>query len=259
MTALFDALALATATVAALRSTWSPCGLSMLSSITPIGERGRRQQFRSTAAWFVTGAAIGGACLGGGCLVLAGVVAMVAPSPAADAVVVAAASGICAASELGLGGFSLPIHRRQVNEQWLDRYRGWVYGAGFGLQIGSGVTTYIATASVYLTIVLASLTTLPVGPLLVGTVFGSVRGLTVVLGRRVRSPEALHRIHRRLARLDVPAARLVVGCEIVSALSVLVWAASPWAVIAAMGVLVALALVYRGATAQWPVPRKPAG
>ena len=41
------------AAVAAIRSTWSPCGLSMLATITPVGERGRGNRYRSTAAWFV--------------------------------------------------------------------------------------------------------------------------------------------------------------------------------------------------------------
>ena len=35
-----------------------------------------------------------------------------------------------------VGGFRLPSHTRQVNEAWLDEYRGWVYGGGFGWQIG---------------------------------------------------------------------------------------------------------------------------
>ena len=40
---------------------------------------------------------------------------------------------------LHLGGFILPVHHRQVNERWLDQFRPWVYGAGFGWQIGDGV------------------------------------------------------------------------------------------------------------------------
>ncbi len=35
MTLLLFVLALVTAVIAAARSTWSPCGLSMLSTITP--------------------------------------------------------------------------------------------------------------------------------------------------------------------------------------------------------------------------------
>src|SRR3954447_20463677 len=58
-------LACALAVVAAIRSTWSPCGLSMLSTVTPIAERGRGHRFWVTATWFVLGSLLGGACLGG--------------------------------------------------------------------------------------------------------------------------------------------------------------------------------------------------
>ena len=67
---------------AAVRSTWSPCGLSMLSTITPFGERGRGHAYRATATWFVVGAAGGGATLG---LLMAGLAAgRLRPAPVGD-------------------------------------------------------------------------------------------------------------------------------------------------------------------------------
>ena len=43
------------ALAAAARSTWSPCGLSMLSQLTPLGEAGRGQKYarapRSGSSW----------------------------------------------------------------------------------------------------------------------------------------------------------------------------------------------------------------
>lgn len=45
------------------------------------------------------------------------------------------------ALDLGLGALRLPGPARQVDEDWLARYRGWVYGAGFGTQLGLGVVT----------------------------------------------------------------------------------------------------------------------
>ena len=45
-------------------------------------------------------------------------------------------------------GFGPPFLCRQVNEAWLSKYRPWVYGGGFGWQIGAGVTTYVMTAAV---------------------------------------------------------------------------------------------------------------
>ena len=47
---------IAVALAAAARSTWSPCGLSMLSQITPVAEAGRNQRFSRTAGWFIAGA-----------------------------------------------------------------------------------------------------------------------------------------------------------------------------------------------------------
>ena len=49
---------------AALRGMWSPCGLSMLSQLNPVTERGRGHRFALTAAWYVLGAVVGGAALG---------------------------------------------------------------------------------------------------------------------------------------------------------------------------------------------------
>ena len=50
-----------------------------------------------------------------------------------------------------------PGPRRQVNERWLDEYRGWVYGAGFGAQLGIGVTTVVTSAATYAALLAALL------------------------------------------------------------------------------------------------------
>lgn len=207
--AVLATLAAVTAVAAAVRSTWSPCGLSMLSTITPIGERGRNHRYRATATWFVVGAVAGGAVLGGLMALLAAgarLVGLPGPTALSSATVAAA---VAAASDSRLFGRRLPVIRRQVNERWLDRYRSWVYGAGFGWQIGVGLTTYIMTAGVYLTIVLAALTASPLVALAVGTLFGLVRGLAVLLGRGLTTPEALTRFHRRFDSLG-PRVRVAV-------------------------------------------------
>src|SRR5690606_19655682 len=61
---LLAVLASCIAIGAAARSTWSPCGLSMLSTITPMAERSRGRRWGLTASWFVLGAVLGGATLG---------------------------------------------------------------------------------------------------------------------------------------------------------------------------------------------------
>src|SRR3546814_10862091 len=75
MTPLIVTLASLTAVAAAIRSTRSPCGLSMRSTITPIGEQGRNQRWARSASGFVLGAPLGGATLGLGAAGLAAGVA----------------------------------------------------------------------------------------------------------------------------------------------------------------------------------------
>ena len=53
MSTLLLVAAASCAVAAALRSTWSPCGLSMLSKITPLAEPTRNYTYRGTVAWFV--------------------------------------------------------------------------------------------------------------------------------------------------------------------------------------------------------------
>ena len=114
-------------------------------------------------------------------------------------------------SDTGLALARLPVHARQVNERWLDAYRPWVYGAGFGFQIGCGLATYITTAAVYLLVVLAALTASPVAALVVGLAFGAIRGVAVTLTRHLRTPASLLAFHQRFAALRPWADRTVLA------------------------------------------------
>ncbi|MEA3056825.1 MAG: hypothetical protein QOD30_2257, partial [Actinomycetota bacterium] len=182
----------AVAVVSGLRGAWSPCGLSMLSTITPIGERGRGNRYATTARWYVAGAAVGGLCLGA----VGAVLALVSGAHGdAQLVVLVLASLLAAASDARVGGFALPTHRRQVNERWLDQYRPWVYGGGFGWQIGTGLATYITTAAVYLLVVVVAVGGDPMLALVGGLLFGVTRGLAVLLTRHVRTTDDLRRVH----------------------------------------------------------------
>jgi hypothetical protein len=215
------------AVVAAIRSTWSPCGVSMLATITPLAERARRHRYRTTALWFVTGAVIGGACLGLLSALLAALVRSTDPGPGTLAAFACIASVLAAASDAKIARFQLPVHHRQVNERWLDGFRPWVYGAGFGWQIGCGLATYIKTATVYLVVVLAALTGSPWIAFGTGTLFGLVRGCAVVLGRNVTSPAALAKLHRRLSAWDPPSRAIVIALA-VGATTVFALTLSPW-------------------------------
>ena len=137
----------------------------MLSTITPLSERAKGHSYRSTAGWFVLGGAAGGATLGVAMAGLAAGVRSLHLSPTVLGLCALGAAVTAAVSDAGIAGVRLPVHRRQVNERWLDQYRPWVYGAGFGWQIGAGLVTYITTAAVYLMIVLGALTAAPVAAL----------------------------------------------------------------------------------------------
>jgi hypothetical protein len=237
MTLAIAVAATLVAVSAAARSTWSPCGLSMLSTVTPISERAKGNSYRSTAMWFVVGATVGGATLGAAMAGLAGVVRSVDPSPTAVGLLAFGAALVAAASDTGIVGLRLPIHRRQVNERWLDQYRPWVYGGGFGWQIGTGLATYITTAAVYLMIVLGALTADPVVALAVGTGFGLLRGLAVLLTRGMTDPSALRRFHRRFQLAGPWASRVVVVVEAGTAIAMVSYVRTP-AALAVIGVAV---------------------
>ena len=235
---------LSVAVVAAARSLWSPCGLSMLSTITPVSERSRQHRYLATASWFVLGAVVGGACLGAGAALLALLVHLSGMSVGARVVVAVGGALVAVASDVDLFGFHLPRRPRQVDETWLGRYRPWVYGAGFGWQIGTGLATYVMTAAVYLVVLLAALTARPVEAFAVCVLFGLTRGLAVFVSARATSPAALRGIHRRLEALE-PASRVAALTAESAAGAALVW--SWWGVAPGLVVLAAGA-VASGAT-----------
>jgi hypothetical protein len=235
--------AFALAVVAAVRSAWSPCGLSMLATITPIAERGRGHRYRTTTTWFVVGSVLGGASLGVVMALLAFAVGALAAPGTGLASVAVVAGAIVVAADARVGGFRLPVHHRQVNERWLDQFRPWVYGAGFGWQIGVGLATYIKTCAVYLMIVLVALTGDPEVALLAGIVFGLVRGLAVFLGRNITTTAALADFHRRFMAADRYALAAVVVCEGAATLT-LAMMVSRWLGAAVAGVLSLLFVVW---------------
>lgn len=206
-----------TAVFAAIRGLWSPCGLSMVSTLNPFSERSRGHRYPLTAAWFVAGAALGGAVLGGVAALGAMVWAWIGPGTAGTLVIAAGCCLVAAVSDSSVVAWRLPLLPRQVNEQWVDRYRRWFYAAGFGLQIGVGVATYVMTAAVYLTFVLGVLTGSPRTALAVGILFGAVRGGAVLVGGRADDPQRLRGLHARLHRLEPWSLRAVICIELLGA------------------------------------------
>jgi hypothetical protein len=214
---LLVVLAAAVAIAAAIRSTWSPCGQSMLSTITPLGEQGRGNRFGITATWFILGATLGGLTLGLGAALLAAIVGLLGiPTPTALAVGGVLAF-VAAGADARLFGLAVPYHRRQVNEYWLDDYRPWVYGGGFGWQIGVGFATYIMTSAIVLLVALAALTGEPLVALGLGTLFGFVRGLGVLPGAWLTTPAKLAAFHAKFDARAELSRKLVIGVQLVVA------------------------------------------
>jgi hypothetical protein len=122
--------------------------------------------------------------------------------------VAAAAALAVALADLRAGrahALPLPSVRRQVNEDWLATYRGWVVGLGFGAQLGAGLATIVTTAAVHLVFALALLAAQPLAGLALGALFGLARALPLLAAGRATAPAGLARLHRRLERM-APAA-----------------------------------------------------
>jgi hypothetical protein len=186
----------------------------MLASIHPLGERVRRNRWWLTAAAHVVASALGGA-LAGTVLGLMGRFTLGA-APGRVWVVIA----VCALAAAVDGSGRRPPWpvRRQVDDGWLPRYRGWVYGAGFGFQLGLGVVTIVTTAAVPAAWVLALLTASPVAGAGVGLAFGLSRGLPVLATAGVDTPGRLWSFQRRFQAGE---------------------AAARWATVASLGALAA--------------------
>jgi sulfite exporter TauE/SafE len=172
----------------------------MLASISPVGEAARHQRWTVTVLAYLVASTGGGAAIGA----LAGVIGAGAvtltgrPAPATVAIVLAVLGVFAAAIDVRALPLRLPTWQRQVDERWLTTYRGWVYGAGFGAQLGGAVFTRIPTAVTHLWLLAAVATFSPALGGLVGATFGLVRALPLLLTGALREPGRLNRFHARM-------------------------------------------------------------
>jgi hypothetical protein len=163
----------------------------------------------------VVGSVVGGAGLGGGLGAIGSLVHGPIGLSARVALAVLAivlATGV--AFDTGALGAGLPTIHRQVNEEWLSRYRGWVYGLGFGLQLGAGFSTVVAISAVYGAFAAALLSgSVRIG-LLIGGTFGLVRAASLFTVASVRRADQLVAVDGRLRRWDRPARTLAIALEV---------------------------------------------
>jgi hypothetical protein len=186
----------------------------MLSSISPLGERARSSRWWLTTTAYVVGSVLGGLALGA----LAALAGSLVPESWRSApwalALVAVLLVVGIVLDTRSRGRGVPSWRRQVDVHWLEAYRGWVMGLGFGAQLGFGVVTIVTSTTTYAVVLLAALSgNVGVG-LVIGGVFGLVRALPAVLMRGVDDRTALHRVFARLeawARAADVAARVALG------------------------------------------------
>jgi hypothetical protein len=112
-----------------------------------------------------------------------------------------------------------------VDERWLDRFRGWVYGLGYGVQLGLGVTTVVSSAATYLALTAALLLADAGAGAVVMGCFGLMRGISLLAGARVHSPEQLIALHAWLERGRVRGARVGIALLAVISAGALIGAA----------------------------------
>ena len=171
----------------------------MLTSINPLGERIRGNRWSLTVAWLTAGSILGGALLGA----FAGGVGVLVAGGLSDAArLVVLAVVLIGAAAWDFLDRRFP-GRRQVDENWLTTYRSWVYGFGFGAQLGVGLATVVYTALLPVMLVAVVLVDSLVTATLIGVVFGATRGFTLLLSVAVRTPDDLRRLHQRIDEYDV--------------------------------------------------------
>ena len=192
----------------------------MLGSISPVGEAARGQRWWLTAGAYTVASTIAGATTG---LLLgaagAGLGLVVELSVATRLMALAVVVLAGALIDARLSPLPLPTVHRQVDERWLTTYRGWIYGAGFGLQLGTGVVTIVVSAATYTMLFAALLTMTVPGGVAVGTAFGVVRSLPLLLTARLRTPARLHQATRRVAASEPLAQRLTVAGQLATAVA----------------------------------------
>jgi sulfite exporter TauE/SafE len=181
----------------------------MLSSIHPLGERARSNRWWLTVTAFTVGASVTGAVVGLG---LGASGARLLRSVSHSSITWAAATVVIVAAILDLARVSPPGPERQVNEAWIGHYRGWVYGGAFGIELGTGIMTYVVTWGVYATFAVEFLSRSPLGGLFIGGVFGFGRSLALLAARFIDRPSRLTAFHERMASLG-PVVRRTAGAS----------------------------------------------
>jgi hypothetical protein len=192
----------------------------MLASINPLGERARNQRYAITVTAFTLGATVAAASFGA----VLGAIGAFARADVAAVLFVALLAFLGAWIDVPSTRVRVPGPRRQVNENWLTAYRGWVYGLGFGAQLGVGLATIVATSLTWLALVCAAVSGSAVGGMLIGATFGVVRGAMILMTASVDDAGELRARMRRVdtmkprVELFMPVLQVCIGAGLIGVL-----------------------------------------
>jgi MFS family permease len=206
------------AILGAVRATFSPCGQSMLASLTPFAESARGNRWIVTVSAFAIGAMAAGACGG---LLWSGVGSLLPGGQwrTIGAAVVLVLALVIDATPLRK---RLPLTKRQVNEDWMVTYRGWVYGIGFGAQLGLGFITLVACSAIYATFAIELLSGSLLAGVIIGATFGATKAATLLPAGSARDRQSIMVLHQRLLALEPLSVGAVVAAELAAAFVVAV-------------------------------------
>ncbi len=150
---------------------------------------------------FTVGSMGAGAAL---CALFAWLGALLVPGMSAGVALAITATVAVVAGLLDLSPVKPLTPKRQVNQDWIGHYRGWVYGLGFGVQLGVGFTVFVMSWGYYAMLAAAFLSRSIWAGVLMGALFGFGRGLLLFPSRWITTPDKLFRFHRRLMEIKTP-------------------------------------------------------
>jgi hypothetical protein len=192
----------------------------MLASITPLGERSRGFSWNVTVAAFAIGAICAGAAAG---VSVAEIGSLLPAGTVWREVALLTTLAITLLYEVTPLRARLPTTRRQVNEDWMARYRGWVYGGAFGVQLGVGVATIVTAPAIYAAGAVALLSGNPASGGAIGVAFGLVRAISLLPSRGARDSASLFALHSRLIAVEPRVRSVTLALEVLLAVLVVAW------------------------------------
>lgn len=188
----------------------------MAETIAPVVYGGRRD-YRRAVLVHVLGATLAASVVGA----LAGALGALAGAPWSGAGAVILACGALAYLGRELWGLPVPIPARnaQVPEWWRTFFSADVSAFLYGLGLGAGFFTLLASGTFVVVVAAACATGRPLTGALLCLPFGLGRGLAVLVARRAGTEEAAVAVVERLGDLGGTAALRVVNGAALAALA----------------------------------------